>query len=328
MKLSEDLRSLVEEALADQKLSKKEKEVLIQKAEKEGIDRAAFEIYLDGELYKEKVRTGTDGNLIIKTYRIYQNNLSKKSKVRIGLLIFIVIFCILAYRGCDYALDACPDCGCVNLDDCISKYKFEEARKYAGNWQAASTDMNKVIIAEAQYCISQKQFNRAFILSKELAYRKIGDSNEEFHKLLSEIISAKIQENDLNDINAVFSGYDLIVLPNNTYKINSYLQIIRKFCEVGEKTKATDFIQNMPEKLTIKEEEVYIYNSDGSNEKEETASCRKKYNAIKTGLKQNQVIEPFKESHSDYYKITTYEYPRKEAKKILEECKNVKKKGN
>jgi hypothetical protein len=202
--------------------------------------------------------------------------------------LFLIVSCFLVLVSCD---NPCPDCGCDNVDDCLSKYKFEEARKYNsaiitfddenkyGNGRSSEESKPFIIIAEVQYWISQNELEKAVNISKEL-------------------------------------------LPLNKMKEFTELNssIIKKYCQKQQYDAAKELAKELPEKLTF-EEKVYI--SYGSSQPNETQvqTCRKKYNAIKKGLKSNQEIEPFKESSSDYYKITTYEYPQKEALKIIEEYK-------
>ena len=100
--------------------------------------------------------------------------------------------------------------------------------------------------------------------------------------------------------------------------MSSILLITQKYCQKEQYDNARDLAVTLPEKHSFTEKKYISYSSGSGNLIE---ICRKKYNAIKSGLKSNQEIEPFKESHSDYYIITTYDYPRKEALKIIEEFK-------
>ena len=52
MELSKSLQDLISAALADNKISSKEKEILTKRAVTEGIDKDEFELYLDSFLQK------------------------------------------------------------------------------------------------------------------------------------------------------------------------------------------------------------------------------------------------------------------------------------
>ena len=47
-----------------------------------------------------------------------------------------------------------PKGGCDNVDDCITKYKFEEARAYANGY---NSDLRNIIKSEVTYYTSQKR---------------------------------------------------------------------------------------------------------------------------------------------------------------------------
>ena len=180
----------------------------------------------------------------------------------------------------------CSKCDCDNVDDCLSKNKFDEAMKYAtidadGFWKAenhyrngmaAPEAIQKVLIYEVNYWISQNQLERAIKVTKELNVYK------ESAKLFT----------DLN------------------------ISIIQKYCSLGQFDEAEIFANELPEKISFSYE-VHIFDYEG----------KEKYFGLKKGLKPNQEIEEWKGISQDY-KITTYEYPQNEALKIIEKYKKGK----
>jgi hypothetical protein len=242
-------------------------------------------------------------------------------------VLFSILLIILT--GCNYVNPDCLICGCSNVDDCLSKYKFEEARKYASNikevWRPKQ--MVKIISAEAEYWVTQKEFSKALVLCKELSRIKIenkldfseGDKQEFYIKTLYSLISAKVQSNNMDGINELVDEMYISDEPNSI-KSKCYKVIINKYCENRDYDGAKKVVIKLPEQTISRDKEYISYGSSQEGESE-VQTCRKKYNSIKKGLKQNQEIEPFKESDSDYYIITTYEYPQKEALKIIEEYK-------
>ena len=209
-------------------------------------------------------------------------------------LLFAIV-CVIFLNGCG----PCPNCGCDNVDDCLSKYKFEEARKHASYWnqffggEVTRYDKPnvffKIITQEVNYWISQ-----------------------------NELVKAK---NILKEMPGLEVTFELETVRDKRYfELN--FDIIRRYCQKQQYDEALSLIMELPEKFQFVNE-VMINGGNGSKKIEK---CRKIYNSYKKELKQNQEIEPFKESSADYYKITSNEYIRKEALKIIEEYKIESKK--
>ncbi len=227
-----------------------------------------------------------------------------------------LVSCAILIYSCSN--NPCKNCGCDNVDDCLSKYKFVEARKYVSK-EDSHEQLAKIFLTESKYWFSEKQFNRALDAGKELVHLGFDNDKKEYIQLLSEIISAKIQSNDLNEIGLILDAFDLVE-GQNKIKTNCYFKIISKYCENGNINEAKNFTQNLPEKIVSKENR--HIKSDLSNLNDEIEDCRIQYNEIRQRLKSNQEIEPFKKAWETDYVITTYEYPRKEAMKIIEEYKS------
>jgi hypothetical protein len=181
--------------------------------------------------------------------------------------------------------------GCDNIDDCVSKYKFEEARKYA----ALITDN-----------------------SREKKYWNDRTSKEAFLEIIIKETEFWINQGELEK--AKITARELISYLN--YKVETYkkycsflLDIVKKYCSKQQFKKALELAIDLPEKSISEEKEEYIYSG---------ASAKEHYDGLKKKLMLNQQIDVWK-GGGHYYKITTYEYPQKQALKIIEEFKGLSK---
>ena len=106
--------------------------------------------------------------------------------------------------------------GCDNVDDCLSKYKFEEAREYAsGNQWLNSFKMEKIVMAETNYWIKQKDFDRAISIVDETAPSAFSPDDGVTKarikfEILTQIIDKLIGEN-----NFVEAEKWALIAPNN-----------------------------------------------------------------------------------------------------------------
>lgn len=165
MNISESLRSLIESSKIDGKLSEKEKEVIINKAENEGHNRDEFEIYLDGQFQLIKSES-----VFKKIFKWIFKNKKTSSIIFVGLLFSVFIF--------SYQTTA-EKRGCENVDDCIAKNKFDEAKLYnhdasqrttwnvifGGGWNHDKDENNKKIIkSQVNYFIINKACQQAYVL--------------------------------------------------------------------------------------------------------------------------------------------------------------------
>jgi len=160
MNISEELQTLITATLTDKKLSRKERNILIQKAEKEGIDKDEFEIYLNSQLQLVKPVSNNAGKLLSFGKWIVE----KKRRVIIAFFILsgvvqgIVFIGNGIYQNNEQS-NLSEARGCDNVADCITKYKFEEARAYAGS---SSSELRDIIKSEVSFYISKGEKEKAF----------------------------------------------------------------------------------------------------------------------------------------------------------------------
>ena len=219
--------------------------------------------------------------------------MSKRKKDDIKPLLLLIIIPAMLYAIVTNWNDiksylAAKQCGCDNVDDCLSKYKFEEARKFAssintsddsynyGNGRWSKEALFDVIYSETKYWISQNELIRAENTAKELSNFSCSD------------------ETILRDI-------DDEVKTKYVELIN---EIIIKYCESGNFEKANNKIIELPEKIIYKR--INSFTESELNDK-------------KNKLQLDQGIE---KSWSGSYNIVQYSYPKKESLKIIEQYKN------
>ena len=188
------------------------------------------------------------------------------------------------------------------IDDCLSKYKFEEARKFASKLP------NEHIVNDWKFYLGIESNVR---ITKNEQLFKIICTESEYWINQNELVRAEDVCNELNNIvlNNDGLGDRISQLELDNKGIEIKLKIILKLSEKHQFDKAKLLAIKLPEKQPINIEEKYFSN-------------KQEYNIYKRGLKSIQEIEEWK--GSDYYKITTYVYPREEALKIIDEYKKEK----
>lgn len=169
MQLSEDLKGLVESSIADGKISSKERKVILKRALSEGHDQDEFEIYLDSlvQTAKSENKTIRKNSLLSFIKWIGQ----KKRRVIIAFFILSgILQLVVSISEAAYQDEIVSERGCSGVDDCITKYKFEEARAYAntGLW---SSDLRNIIKSEASFYTSQQEMGLAFRSIMEYTFR-------------------------------------------------------------------------------------------------------------------------------------------------------------
>jgi len=201
-------------------------------------------------------------------------------------LISISAVFLLLFGGC-----TCWNCGCDNVDDCLSKYKFEEARKYASKLkechgiyfsECREKSMYKIMISESEYWISQNELEKAKNIAKELITNYGEDGEKKYFALL--------------------------------------LGIIKKYCQKQQFDPANELANELPEKIVKNITKIDITGRGGTDP---DSYCKINYQRIKANLKLNEEIESFRGCDFNY-KITTWEFPRMEALKIIEDFKKPK----
>ena len=170
MNISEGLQTLINATLTDNKISRKERNILIQKAEKEGIDKDEFEIYLNSQLQLVKPVSNNSGKLLSFGKWIVE----KKRRVIIAFYILIsIVGGIVAigtgiFKGIEEN-NLSEARGCDNVADCLTKYKFEEARAYAGT---DIYDLRDIIKSEVSFYLSKGAKEKAFNTLMEYSFDK------------------------------------------------------------------------------------------------------------------------------------------------------------
>ena len=159
------LEELIDNALLDGKLSKDEIEIIVKKAVNEGYDLDEVKIYLNAKLHDRR-------KAILKKYRMLI--LGGISILLLGLGAIIQEWDSISLKFTNKV--TAISCGCDNVDDCLSKYKFEEARKFASNMKSGKTEeLYKIICSESDYWINQNDLIRAINISKELKNLDVSD---------------------------------------------------------------------------------------------------------------------------------------------------------
>ena len=174
MNISEGLKSLIESSQIDGKLSSKEREVIINKAEKEGHNRDEFEIYLDGQFQLFKSES---------VFKIFFKWVFKKKD---RTTIFFLVAAFLAFLGFSILRDAViPSIieystkvarGCDDMDDCIAKFMFDEATLYANDGYDSDKsldDKRKIRKANVNYFLLNKSNEQAYMLMADYHFERL-----------------------------------------------------------------------------------------------------------------------------------------------------------
>lgn len=194
MKISEDLKALIDATLADGKITKKEKKVLFNKAEKEGIDLDEFEVYLDSMKVqdRDKKKGHTDNKLVVFGKWLVQ----KKRRV---IIAFFLLSGVISFFGqllnvliiSSENEKKIEERGCANVSDCLSQYKFEEARLYMSEerYSYQNKRLRKIISAEVTFLMSNDSKERALSVLREYTFNNSPDMgpdttdwNEDYNK--------------------------------------------------------------------------------------------------------------------------------------------------
>jgi len=275
--MNNKLYILIEIALSGGKLSRKDRSTILKKARDLGYEENEIELILDSKL--KEIRN--------KNRKVF---IGKYGQSIFVVLLNIVLFGALIIGANWDSINGyfqSKRLGCNNIDDCLSKYKFEEARKYASevNERDKSEMTYQVIVTECEYWISQNEFEKARIVSRDL-------------------LLLHVQEHDASR----FGNSDIYKEDRDKkyYEIN--IAIIEKLCLQNQFSQANKIAYQLPSE-TVNHKTIVV-----GNRKDE-------YISKKNILRPNQEIEQWNGS-SGYYKITTYDSPRKEALKIIDDYKN------
>ena len=220
---------------------------------------------------------------------------------------YVLILCFYFLVGCNSKKNP-PENPCENVDDCIFKNSFEQARVFASKlgtvqykthtfreteyFVTKNEALFKIICAEAQFYINRNELKRAKELVLELRnIRLVNGYGQEGDRITKDELKEK--------------------------HIEFIHEIINKYCEQEFYEEAELCTNELPES-EIKKESIY-FDGDGSISK-----CRKKYNEYKKKLKSNQEIDLFNDTADGYYTVTTTKNFQDEAKKLIETKKNKK----
>ena len=182
MKLSDDLNALIESAQTDGKLSEKERQVIIKKAVSEGHDKDEFEIYFEGIIQQaEKAKK----KQLLNNFSSFFGTIWKLRKYAAGVI--FVGFLAYTFFGWEiqqwfeekHEQSISAERGCENVEDCLTKSKFEEARLYASESLGVVGRYDyKIAKSEISYYLSSGDY--------EIAYRIFNEYTPEIGVCLEE----------------------------------------------------------------------------------------------------------------------------------------------
>jgi hypothetical protein len=183
MKLSDDLNDLIKSAQTDGKLSEKERQVIIKKAASEGHDKDEFEIYLDSKVQEYNLNNKRPSKLT--SFFKFCFGSTKRTFISIGILIWIVLPILVYVPAFIFNVIDASSKGCNDVDDCLTQYKFEEARSYS----SYSSDDFKILKAEISYFLSEGNLELPYRSFTEFDYFissceqiSTGDGNDTYNK--------------------------------------------------------------------------------------------------------------------------------------------------
>ena len=199
MKLSDDLKSLIDSSIIDGSISSNERKVLLKRAISEGHDQDEFELHIDSLLFSKngnflkKIiyhrKAGSKQVLkkkgIIEELNEYEQVPVKELKIRIwhlilALIIFLIISIIYFIKPIintteEYKLNFQHDC--IGVDDCLSKYNFEGARAHVnfiksktvsyGELAEYDAGWKKIINQESDFWFNDGDYEKALSIIKE-----------------------------------------------------------------------------------------------------------------------------------------------------------------
>lgn len=235
------------------------------------------------------------------------------------IVVFVIFSCFV---NCNFTTS--KKCDCENVDDCLSKYKFKEARELDGKDSSSIySQLPKIIEAEVTFWISQKEFERAYeTLIQDI--EKLSPLRK--NKLLKKVIMSKLENNNTSNLtellglmSCIKTNKELKDYPGESIsEINQtffecYLESANFYKKLSKNDDLNKLLSSLPNKLLIDVQETDITGNGGSNP---DLDCEKLYLSIKRGLSQNQFIDNYR--GCDYhYLICTYRYPIMEIEKQI-----------
>jgi len=206
MKLSEDLKSLLDSSIVDGEISSKERKVLLKRAISEGHDQDEFELHIDGLLFSKKKDESSSSesffNKVVyhrkagfkevelekgvvedlkesflgEVTKEYQKVPVNELKIRMWHMFSFLFLIITLVLGIFLFLKI------ENVDDALTRYDFEKAREIAADLECKdrgnklwndircpkSIALLKIIINEANYMADNNEFEKAFSVIEEI----------------------------------------------------------------------------------------------------------------------------------------------------------------
>ena len=299
MKMSEDLDESLEDSL---KKIFAIRATIIKKATDEGIEMQKFSLYFDKLIIKIFTELAKESNWLQRRFTFKPLNTKLKGIILLILImLFLLGMSVLTNENGikDKITGYFIEYNSMSVDQYLEKNKFQEAMEAANKSDFPNKRKLEVFQAEITYWINKNQLDIALIKFNEMMTIQVTEDCSEDKDLCEQTKNISINKNCLN--------------------------LVQAYCVNGDFEKARKIVLKFPEKVVTNIRNEYISYGTGDGEHSNVDICRKTYNAIKKGLQQNQEIEPFKESQSDDYKITTYEHPQNEALKIIEGFETLKK---
>lgn len=235
MNISEGLQKLIDAALADGKITKEEKSVLLKKAEGEGIDSAEFELYLNGLLHSSNAVSSENKSEKVKSFLKWL--VAKKRRVVVTGFLFLFVFVMIGslFEESKKA-DMISERGCKNVEDCLIKYKFEEARLFNSEMSSFSfekhDDLRSIISAEISYYLSND--------AKVMALRSIQEYS------FDEAINNQGEIDDNEMYNEIATWYNsnikklIVEFEDDSKTVNSLVYSIKPIAVAGKLISKSD----------------------------------------------------------------------------------------
>jgi hypothetical protein len=236
MTTSEELKKLIDASMADGKISSKERKVLIARAVSEGLDKDEFDLYLDSLTHSVKTESA---GLISKVVPFLKWIAEKKRRVIIAFYVVLFIgsgFAYLiggAFMGADGALKS-SERGCASMEDCITNYKFEEARQYVSEDGGGRNGgkIRKIISSEVSYYASQQELDMAFRSIMEYSFSNGFEPQ-------GRTMDNEYYNEEVNWYNSVVESI-LVDFESDETKLKKLVYSIKPLAKIGEMFKKSD----------------------------------------------------------------------------------------
>jgi Skp family chaperone for outer membrane proteins len=208
--ISEGFQKLIDSCLADGKLTKEEREVLLNRAEIDGLDQGEFMVHLDALLHikkktlrhssepflkktiyhrpegyrKQEIQPGAldtfkgalSGGVKKKYEDVYKKEINFRvyhlMMILVGVLgILVIIFSsISSYQKGQGDLIA--KYGCTSFDDCLSQYQFDGAYHfYSSSYESQKQEqLRKLISAQVTFWSDKNDYQKAYSILSEYTF--------------------------------------------------------------------------------------------------------------------------------------------------------------